>query len=75
MSIGYVIVTFNQASGQPKLVYEGDLYDNDVDALEDAQGLLEENRQNGRREGFAVARLEWEHDAEEVSNQDTRGEE
>lgn len=31
--LGYVIVTFNQASGQPKLVYEGDLYDNDVDAV------------------------------------------
>lgn len=67
MSIGYVIVTFNQASGRPKLAYEGDLYDNDVDALEDARGLLEDNRQNGRLEGFAVARLEWEHDAEEVS--------
>jgi hypothetical protein len=71
VSIGYVIVTFNQASGRPKLNYGGDIYDNDVDALEDATGLLEENRQNGRLERFAVARLEWEHDAEAVSNQDS----
>lgn len=72
MSLGYVVVTFNQASGRPKLAYGGDIYDSDIDALEDATGLLEENRQNGRLEGFAVARLEWEHDAEAVSNQDTK---
>lgn len=31
----------------------------------------QENRRSGRREGFAVARLEWEHDAEAVSNQES----
>lgn len=55
--LGYVIVEFNQASGRPRLAYHGDVYDNDVDALEDATGLMADNRQHGRLETFAVARL------------------
>lgn len=66
MTDQYVILEFNQASGQPRLAFD-DIYDEFGDAVQDATGLLSETRKVGRRERYAVARIEveWESDESE----------
>lgn len=63
MNDGYVVIEYNQASKQPRVVFD-DVYDTIGDAVQDAQGLLADNRKSGRREGYAVAsiEIEWEND-------------
>lgn len=67
MSLGYVVVEFNQSSGRPRVAFHGDLYDELVDALTDADGLLADLRQNNRLEKVGVARVEMESLSGEVS--------
>lgn len=61
----YVVLEFNQASGQPRLAFD-DVYDSYGDAVQDATGLLWETQKVGRRERYAVARIdiEWWSDDE-----------
>ena len=61
----YVVLEFNQASGQPRLAFD-DVYDSFSDAVQDAQALLAETQKAGRRERYAVASLdfEWRSDDE-----------
>ena len=54
-AIGYVVVEFNQANGRPRLLYGAELYDERVDAVEDARGELRDKRANHRLERYAVA--------------------
>jgi hypothetical protein len=58
--VGYVVVEYNQASGQP-LVREDVWHDRDdaVDVMEQAR---EENRKIGRRERYAVGTITIEDD-------------
>lgn len=53
----YVVLEYNQASGRPVVAFNGDVYDNAVDAMEDAEGQLRQTHGIGRRERYAVARL------------------
>lgn len=61
----YVVLEFNQASGQPRLAFD-DVYDSFGDAEEDARALLAETQKVGRRERYAVASIdiEWRSDEE-----------
>ena len=58
--IGYVVIEFNQASGQP--ITRGDIYPD----LEDAEDVMDQCRAEtaaiGRRERYAVATLTIEDD-------------
>ncbi len=71
MNDQYVVIEFNQASGQPRLAFD-DVYDNYGDAVQDAHGLVDETRKVGRRERYAVARIdiEWESDVEVGGHRD-----
>lgn len=57
MSDWFVVLEFNQASGQPNVAMNGDVYDEAADAETDAAGMLERTLLVGRRERYAVARL------------------
>lgn len=61
----YVVLEFNQASGQPRLAFD-DVYDSFSNAEEDARSLLAETQKVGRRERYAVAsiEIEWWSDEE-----------
>lgn len=54
MSSMYVVVEWNQASGQPRIAYNGDLFDREEDAEDCAEQLREETRAVGRREQHTV---------------------
>lgn len=64
MAEQYVVIEYNQASGQPRIVND-DVYDSFGDAMQDAQHQLEETRKVGRRERYAVASLDIEWDSSE----------
>lgn len=50
----YVILEWNQASGQPELPYFGRLHDQLADAIDEAEDLEAKARERGRRESYTV---------------------
>lgn len=64
MAEQYVVIEYNQASGQPRLVGD-DVYSSFEDAKRDVQRQVEETRRVGRRERYAVASLDIEWDSSE----------
>lgn len=58
--IGFVVVEFNQASGQPRTA--SDIYDNRADAEDVTEQHREETRKIGRRERFAVGTVTIEEE-------------
>jgi len=65
MADEYVIIEFNQASHQPRILHD-DIYDNYVDAVEDAGHAWRGARKVGRRERYVVARIDIEWDSDEA---------
>lgn len=65
MAEQYVVIEYNQASGQPRLASD-DVYSSFGDAVQDAEHLVEETKRVGRRERYAVASLDIEWDSSEV---------
>lgn len=59
MSLGYVVIEINQASGMPRIA-DDDLYEQE-EAQAIADRLAEQTRQIGRRERYLVAEVteEW----------------
>lgn len=62
----FVVVEYNQASGQPYTVLNGDLFDDRDEAVEAAVEELRRNRADGRRERYAVFELEESFGTEEI---------
>lgn len=61
--LGFVVVTFNQASGQPELDYP-DLYDGITDAMCERDRKREDTATTGRRERHVIAEvIEMEEDS------------
>jgi len=56
-TLGYVVVEFNQASGQPELSPFSYLTNDREEALERLEVLKAENRKAGRRERYIVAEV------------------
>lgn len=66
--LGYVVVTWNQASGQPDISYR-DIHHRRVDAGRERDHLREETTKAGRRERHTIAVLiEPEDDEEEATD-------
>ncbi|MCU6479018.1 hypothetical protein [Arthrobacter sp. A2-55] len=59
---GYIVVEFNQASGQPGLTEFGELHGTVEDAREEYDRLLDENRRAGRRERYAIGTVTVDDD-------------
>jgi hypothetical protein len=55
-ALGYVVIEFNQASGQPRIV--GDDIWNEADAQSVKEQAEAETRSIGRRERYAIATVE-----------------
>lgn len=54
--LGYVVIEYNQASGQPEIAPAAPyLFDQRVDARDKAEALILETHRIGRRERYAVA--------------------
>jgi hypothetical protein len=64
-SLGYVVVTFNQASGQPGLPVAADLHSQLEDAVSARDWERAETARVGRRETHVVAEV-FEVDEDEV---------
>ena len=62
----FVVVEYNQASGQPYTVLGADLFEDRGEAVEVAVEELRRNRAGGRRERYAVFELEESLDTEEI---------
>lgn len=61
-TLGYVVIEYNQASRWPEL-WSDCLYDTDTEAQEFASEAERQNREYGRRETYAVARVELVEEA------------
>lgn len=61
-NIGYVVVEFNQASGQPGFLDFPHIHNNHEDAAEEAARMQRSNRQDGRRERYAVGTVAVEEE-------------
>lgn len=59
--VGYVVIEFNQASGQPELATD-DLHTTADEAAEKAHEFTVENRALGRRETYAIGTVCIEED-------------
>lgn len=68
-TLGYVVVTWNQASGWPAMDY-GDFYTDEEDAHNAARVMRAETKQVGRGERHTVHAVQVEEidDPEEVSD-------
>jgi hypothetical protein len=60
-TIGYVVIEFNQVSGQPDLATD-ELHENADDAGAKAEEFTAENRALGRRETYAIGTVYIEED-------------
>ena len=58
--IRYIVVEWNQASGDPHIAFNGELFWNESDAEDCAEQLREETRKVGRRERFTVHEVDLE---------------
>ncbi|EMY33558.1 hypothetical protein D477_014191 [Arthrobacter crystallopoietes BAB-32] len=59
---GYIVVEYNQASGQPGLEDFGDIHRNRDDAEDRRDWLVEQNAKSGRRERYRIGTVEVEED-------------
>jgi hypothetical protein len=59
-NIGYIVVEFNQASGQPAIW--GDMYEDREDVADLAQQCRDETAETGRRERYAVGTVTIEEE-------------
>jgi hypothetical protein len=56
--LGYVVIEWNQASGQPSIAYNApDMYDDREDAEQVANRLRTDTARIGRRERYTVAEV------------------
>jgi hypothetical protein len=63
MDLGYVVMEWNQASGQPSIAFEAPyMFDTQGEAHDKAEQLREPTRSVGRRERYAVATIYLEED-------------
>jgi hypothetical protein len=62
--IGYVVIEYNQASGQPELGAFPFLSDNREEVQERMELLQRENRAAGRRERYAIGTIYVEDEGE-----------
>lgn len=58
VTLGYVVIEYNQASGWPQIWSQESLYDTEAEARQFADEAEDANRLNGRRETYRVARVE-----------------
>jgi hypothetical protein len=61
--IGYIVVEFNQASGQPAIW--GDMYDDREDVADLAQQCRDETAGTGRKERYAVGTVTIDEDEDQ----------
>ena len=59
--VGYVVIEFNQAGGQPELATDA-LYDTSDEAADKAVEFTTENRALGRRERYSIGTVSIEED-------------
>lgn len=57
MSLGYVVIEWNQASKQPSIYAGADLCDTLDEAIEVKQWAISQTRLRGRRETYGIARV------------------
>ncbi|MBG0738617.1 hypothetical protein IV500_04175 [Paeniglutamicibacter antarcticus] len=60
--IGFIVIEFNQASGQPGIPYGSDVHPTLADAESAAETLRAETAAAGRRERYVVVELSVEDD-------------
>lgn len=60
MSTMYVVVEWNQASAQPMIAFNGDLFWRESDAEDCAEQLREDTAAVGRREEYSVHPIDLE---------------
>lgn len=56
----WIVVEWNQASGQPSIAANGELFWNESDAAEFAEQLRADTRAIGRRERYTVHEVDLE---------------
>ena len=62
--LGYVVIEFNQASGQPEIAPAAPyLFDTKEDARDKSEALILETYHLGRRERYAVASVTIEEES------------
>lgn len=58
----WIVVEWNQASGQPRIAFNGDLFYSEADAEDCADQMRQETAVVGRRERFTVHEINLEHE-------------
>lgn len=54
----WIVVEWNQASSEPRIAYNGEMFWNESDAEDCAEQLRQETRIVGRRERFTVHEID-----------------
>lgn len=57
----WIVVEWNQASGQPHIAFNGDLFYAEADAEDCADQMRQETATVGRRERYTVHEIDLEH--------------